>query len=434
MIYALAGGLAFAITMLAVLFQRYRLAEHKAARQNALANRYHHLMREVNDAVFVIDVANGNILEANQQAARWLGYTDAELATKKVFDIYPPDDIARSAEIVAKVWEEKGLIFEDLPLYTRSGERLPVECSAKVLAFADRPSVAIYARDIRERLRLQNEILMQKREIEEKNQDLTDSITYARRIQEAILPGTVLIDHPAFSSFVNYEPRDIVSGDFFWTLTHHTETTYHYIAVADCTGHGVPGAFMSILGTTLLTKIVRERGILEPGQILTELDHEVRLALKQEHGQNQSDTLDGMDIALCRLHTPTASIAYAGAFRSLYWVRVNASTGLPELHTFEATRQAVGGRKEANVSGFEQHYLALEPNDTIYLFTDGVTDQFGGPQRRKFSYKRLQALLLDYHPQSMPRQSQLLAQVCADWQGNLGQTDDRLLIGLRYQP
>jgi serine phosphatase RsbU (regulator of sigma subunit) len=364
-----------------------------------------------------------------------LGYTDEELATKQVFDIYPPEDIGRSAEIVARVWTSGGEVFDDLPLYTRSGERLPVECSARVLAFAERPSVAIYARDIRERLRLQNEILAQKHEIEEKNQNLTDSITYARRIQEAILPSPVLIDHAAFSSFVNYDPRDIVSGDFFWTLAHqHAGMTFHYVAVADCTGHGVPGAFMSILGTTLLTKIVRERGIAEPGEILTALDHEVRVALKQEHGQNQSDTLDGMDIALCRVNASTGTVTYAGAFRSLYWIRMNTATGLPELLTLEATRQAVGGRKEADSPSFEQHHLALQPNDTIYLFTDGVTDQFGGPQRRKFSYKRLQTLLLEHHAQPLAHQSRLLAQACADWQGELEQTDDRLLVGLRYAP
>ena len=180
---------------------------------NKQINNYQSIIDQANDAMIVIDIVDGRIHQSNPSAAALLGYSQKELEKKSLFDLHPKEDLERSSSIVADVWEKGGLIYKDIPFVTKSGDILPVECSAKVAPFAGRPAIVIYARDIRERLRLEAEVQVQKTIIEQKNKDITDSINYAKRIQTAILPTDEEMNKVASDYFVFYRPKDIVSGD-----------------------------------------------------------------------------------------------------------------------------------------------------------------------------------------------------------------------------
>src|SRR4051812_31853801 len=208
---------------------------------------YENITQQANDAMFVIDIVNGNIYTANPKLSELLGYDHDKLLKLTVFDLHPKEMLHRSSEVIADVWEKKGLIYTDVPLLTASGEILPVECSAKVIPYDGRPAILIYARDIRERLKMEKDIRDKNKIIEEKNKDITDSINYAQRIQQAILSDKSEIKKQLPDSFVLFKPKDIVSGDFYW-FSHKEGTTF--IAAADCTGHGVPGAFMSMVANS----------------------------------------------------------------------------------------------------------------------------------------------------------------------------------------
>src|ERR1700741_4422417 len=209
----------------------------------ALENIVYH----TNDALYVVEIVHGKLLHINHSAALLLGYSTDELIKKTYFDLVPREFLNSSAEKIAIVWENKGLVFTDVPFMHKNGEVIPVESSAKVGTFDEKPAIVIYARDMRERLRLENEIREINTELKQKNKDVTDSIRYALRIQEAILPHEEDIREILPEHFILFKPRDIVSGDFYSIekIKTNTGTELIGIVVADCTGHGVPGAFMS---------------------------------------------------------------------------------------------------------------------------------------------------------------------------------------------
>jgi serine phosphatase RsbU (regulator of sigma subunit) len=258
--------------------------------------------------------------------------------------------------------------------------------------------------------------------IEQKHQDVTESITYAKRIQSAILPLFSVIQTALPESFVLYIPRDIVSGDFYWFLDKGDKT---YLAAVDCTGHGVPGAFMSMVGHTLLNEIIDQKGISDPGMILNELDNSVRFVLKQDN--YESSTRDGMDICLITLDKQKSTIEYAGANRPLWIVR--KTKGNLILDEIKATKTAIGGIREEEVN-FISHAIPVNPGDSIYLTTDGFADQFSADDK-KFMTRKLKDLLLSVQDKSMQEQMKLLEEYHLEWKGNADQTDDVLVIGVR---
>lgn len=264
-----------------------------------------------------------------------------------------------------------------------------------------------------------SEVEKQKALIEEKNKSITDSINYARRIQSAILPEVNEFTTAFPESFVFYRPKDIVSGDFYWIASSGSFTFY---ATADCTGHGVPGGFMSVLGASLLNEIVNEKGITEPADILVMMRDRIILALRQkgETGENK----DGMDMVLCRVDRTRNELVYAAANNPLWIMRKDG------LHEFPADKQPVGIGIE-NPGKFRQHTVQLEPGDVIYTFTDGFADQFGGPKGKKFKYAQLKTLLDTQRTAPMKEQELHLARVFEDWKGTLEQVDDILVIGVR---
>lgn len=255
--------------------------------------------------------------------------------------------------------------------------------------------------------------------VEQKNRDITDSINYAKRIQKAILPLDVEIQKSLPQSFVLFKPRDIVSGDFYWFSKIENK---NILACVDCTGHGVPGAFMSMIGNSLLNEIVYEKKIHEPAKILNYLNEGVRLSLKQNKQDNE--THDGMDIALISIED--MNLQYAGAHRPLYMLRNG------EIKEMTANKFAIGGMQLGDDKKvFENNVIPLEKGDTLYMFTDGFVDQFGGEKGKKFMSKRFQELLLSIQDKTMDDQKILLDDVIEKWKGNIEQVDDILVIGVK---
>jgi serine phosphatase RsbU (regulator of sigma subunit) len=255
--------------------------------------------------------------------------------------------------------------------------------------------------------------------IEEKNKDITDSINYASRIQRALLTDLNEIRGLSQKSFVLFLPKDIVSGDFYWFNRSGDKLT---VVAADCTGHGVPGALMSMLGISFLEEIIINRKITDSGQILDQLRKEILRALHQS-SKNQ-DTKDGMDISLCIIDQTKSNIQYSGAFNSLYLIRNG------ELIEYHADRMPIGisGLSDKNFSSQNIPYL---PGDIIYMFSDGYADQFGGPLNKKFKYPTLKTLLTEVHKFPPDKQKKILERRFIDWKGNSIQTDDVLIIGLK---
>ncbi|MFI5148718.1 MAG: tetratricopeptide repeat protein [Bacteroidia bacterium] len=262
--------------------------------------------------------------------------------------------------------------------------------------------------------------------IEEKNKDITDSINYAQRIQNAILPTEELVKALFPESFVLFRPKDIVSGDFYFV---EKADDIIYLAVADCTGHGVPGAMVSVVGHNSLTRAIHEFGLREPGRILDKLSELVEATFTK----HEKDVKDGMDISLCALHLKTRTLEWAGANNPLWIIRkeqnkVNATTSAV-IKEWKADKQPVGkheGRKD-----FTTHSIQLEEGDTLICFSDGYADQFGGEKGKKFKYKPLQELLCSIVHWPMDEQKKVLLKSFENWKGSLEQVDDVCIIGAR---
>jgi tetratricopeptide (TPR) repeat protein len=261
-------------------------------------------------------------------------------------------------------------------------------------------------------------IAQQKALVEQKNKEVTESLQYAQHIQQAVLPETNKLQQLLKECFVLYLPKDIVSGDFYSIISKGDKIV---LAVADCTGHGVAGAFMSIIGTSLLQQIVNEKNVVLPDSILNQLNEGVIAALKQR----DNILNDGMDICLITLDAKNDMLHYAGANRPLWVVRNN------EVLVFNPDKLSVGGwHMKGNIT-YSCQCIVLKPNDAIYLFTDGYADQFGGDFGKKMMTKKFKQLLCDIHQQDMPRQKETLLKYFNSWKGIHDQVDDVLVIGFR---
>lgn len=409
------------------VYMRQQFVESRLKVVEAEKSNYESIIDQANDAMFVIDIVDGRVHQCNPSAAQLLGYTKAELEKKTLFQLQPPELTEKSSSTVADVWEKKGLIYNDIPFITKSGETIPVECSAKVAPFAGRPAIVIYARDITERLRLEKEIHVQSEVIEEKNKDITASIEYSKRIQRSVFIEKNKIKEYAPESFILFKPRDIVSGDFYWfTETHSAaqpENALLVVAAVDCTGHGVPGAFMSIIGHTLLNRTVNNPEIASPADALNFINREIKKTLNQK--AYEAAIRDGMDIALSVIDFKNLNLSFAGANNPLFIVRNE------ELIELKATKQPITASSDSVAFPFTNEIFELQKGDAVYLFTDGFADQFGGPKGKKFMYKRFREALISVQAHPMDEQKNLLFEILKAWKGDLEQVDDVLVIGIK---
>ncbi|HLG03215.1 MAG TPA: two-component regulator propeller domain-containing protein, partial [Bacteroidia bacterium] len=287
--------------------------------------------------------------------------------------------------------------------------------------------VIIFIRHRTAAIKKENRILEAKvaertQELAEKNADITASIEYAKRIQSAILPDHDVLYQHFRESFVLYKPKDIVSGDFYWFAEKNDKAI---VVVADCTGHGVPGALMSMIGHNLLNQIVLEKGITEPDEILNRLNNGVRSALKQDH--SDQDTTDGMDIAVCVHDRNKNEMLFAGALRPLILIR----KGL--MSKVDSDRFPIGGSQDSQHKKFTLHRFMVDPGDSIYLFSDGFADQFGGEKGKKFMLKRLLDQLISIQPLPMKEQLAVLDRTFESWREGFEQVDDVLLVGIKIR-
>ena len=256
------------------------------------------------------------------------------------------------------------------------------------------------------------------KELEIKNREITDSIVYAQRIQSAILPETKKIAETFKDSFILFLPKDIVSGDFY---AFFLKDDYSIIVAADCTGHGVAGAFMSMIGSSLLNRIIIEKGITKPAIILDQLHKAVIESLRQT--ENESN--DGMDVSICCFDFIQNKLEYAGANRPLWLIRNN------ELEVIKPDKFPIGGTQISRQNDYTNHILELNANDSIYIFTDGFADQFGGINFKKMMTGKLKELLLSIQNLSMPDQKNFLQNFFNNWKGIIEQVDDVLVIGIK---
>ena len=295
------------------------------------------------------------------------------------------------------------------------------------------------------------EIVRHKQIVEEKNKEVLDSITYAERIQSAILPPLSLVKQLFPQSFIFYKPKDIVAGDFYWLENVEAEI---YFSAADCTGHGVPGAMMSVMCSNALTKCVKELGLTKPGEIL---DATTKI-IEGRFERSEQMVLDGMDLALCKLNLKTKKLEYAGANNPLWIIRkaniippsfgggaeggggktpreqavvleTKADDSARNLIEVKADKQPIG--RYYDRKPYTNQQLQLQKGDTIYIFSDGYVDQFGGPKGKKFKSKPFKNLLLSIAGENMVRQNELIDKAFEDWRGENEQVDDVCIIGVK---
>lgn len=257
-------------------------------------------------------------------------------------------------------------------------------------------------------------------EIEQMHKDITDSINYAKQIQEAMLPETGLLEKYIPKSFIIYKPKDIISGDFYWF---NEVAGKIVVVVADCTGHGVPGALMSMVGNNLLNDIVSAKKITRPGKILSELDAGVRKLLKQDVRGNK--TQDGMDITVCSIDKKTKTLEFAGAKHHLFYFRER------KLELIKGDRMSVGGFQTEAKRTYTNHKIHYTAGDTLYMFSDGYADQFGGRKDKRMQTKNLVKLIQSTLALGLQEQEDLLLEWFSKWKGSQKQTDDILLIGMQ---
>lgn len=343
------------------------------------------------------------------------GYKQLEMIGQSDIEHVHPDHRASFSHIFTRLRENPlEQIKVEYAYKTKAGEYIWLESAGtNGLSDAGINGYLIRTSDITERKRIEIEVHQQNRKI-------TESIQYAKRIQSAILPNARLIHRALPDSFILYKPRDVVSGDFPWFAQVKSDI---YMAAVDCTGHGVPGALLSLVAYFLLNDIVRSRRVTDPSKILDLLDEGVSTTLRSD---DDGGTKDGMDISLCKINVAQREVVYAGAHRSLYVMRGGV------LEEVKGNKFAIGGGIFKNQTNFTSTKLTLAPGDSIYFCSDGYADQFGGPKGRKFGAPNFRQILTRVHAMPMHAAFAVFESEWEKWKGTQKQTDDVLLIGVKF--
>jgi len=390
-----------------------KASELKLTEQNDRLRKLSIIAEQMNEAVFITD-NTGAVEYYNYGMVRNSGYSNSEfdIIVKRLKNIQNMSSHPGIQTVVDGFKTKPDTVFYDSSHKKKDGSIMWTTASLSPVYNDDElEHIVVVYTDITKRHNIA-------KQLKQSNKDLTDSILYAKQIQRAVLPEKNILQQIFKSSFVFYQPRDIVSGDFYWFSQ---IKDFIFIAAADCTGHGVPGALMSMIGNEFLHQIINSSNIQSPGAALEALDKMIVRALHQNTDGDDS-MKDGMDIAFCAIHLPTLTCQYAGAFNPLYLIREG------ELQVFEATKDSIGGNFSKN-KHFETHNIDLKPKDRVYIFSDGYTDQFGGSNNKKFTRKRFKNLLLSLQDTPMPEQQAVLKSTFLEWKGDKRQVDDMLIIG-----
>ncbi len=264
------------------------------------------------------------------------------------------------------------------------------------------------------------ELAIRNKELEEKKKDLLDSIRYAYRIQTALAPPQYLVDKLLPEHFILYLPKDVVSGDFYYVSEFKDKILF---AAVDCTGHGVPGALMSVIGFNGFVQAVQAENVNTPAELLSFLDEYVNDVLRQTH--DESGVKDSMDLAVCTVDFQKKEVMYAGAYNPLYYVKRG------EFFEIKADKLPIGVNVDGVVDIYTNHIVQLTGGDSVYIFSDGYADQFGGPRNKKFKYRQLKELIMSVQHKSMKEQGEIFKKTLIEWQGDEEQIDDILVMGIR---
>jgi len=311
--------------------------------------------------------------------------------------------------------EEKNRLFKDL-------ENLKLHFSELEATNNHLIAATWRERDLKKKLSETIEELKTTRQIvESQNKRITESINYARKIQLAINPTEADLKNYYNDSFIFYSPKDVISGDFPWIFN---TDDYLYVAAVDCTGHGVPGAMMSMIGNLLLNDIVNDGNILLPSQILRKLHLSVVQTLKQNFSDSNSN--DGMDMGLCRIDKKNKQIIFSGAHRPLFFLRNGVVT------IYSGNKFPIGGMHYKGMNNFSDEHIDFTNGDTIFLFTDGLPDQIGGEEKRKLMTKTIKTFLEEVSTDDMQTIKEKSINYYQSWKGNHKQIDDVLLMGIRF--
>ena len=386
----------------------------KAEKEQILRGRMQALSENSEDIIMRLD-KEGILHYVNPIIEKYLGLKPKAIKEKDIttFDI---DDSTISIwkEIVLEAYKTESKQEREMTFKTAEETYvMHINVMPEYSEDGKMDTVLMVSHDITERKKI--ELLIQ-----DKNEKITQSINYAQRIQTAILPDNKVIRKYLPESFMYYKPKDVVSGDFPWFYEKGDEL---YLAAVDCTGHGVPGAMMSLIGYFLLNEINSHTETLAPSVVLDKLDEAVRTTLRQD--DPNSESRDGMDVGICKINLKEMKIEYAGAHRPLFFIRRG------NLEEYKGNRKAIGGKKMKD-EVFVNYELDIKKGDTIYYFSDGLPDQFGGPEQKKYSPRRIREMVVNNADKTMPQINQLFEKDFEKWMSTYKQIDDVLLIGIRF--
>ncbi|MGD1843850.1 MAG: PAS domain S-box protein [Salibacteraceae bacterium] len=399
-----------------VLNSRDITERRKAEQEQIMRGKMQALSENSQDIIMRFNLG-GEFLYVNPRINEYTGLRKT-LFTGKTYEQMDlnPKIVDAWKSILQKTQETGKLVAQEVDFPSRKGDRVMLTTAIPEFgADENLETVLVVAHDITERKK--QEVL-----IRETNKKITDSINYAQRLQKAIVPDTNYIQKEFPKSFIFYEPRDVVSGDFPY---YYEKGDLLYLAAVDCTGHGVPGAMLSLIGFSVLNEILGHDRVYNAGETLDLMHQGVVKTLKQDHEDNVK-TADGMDVAIVRVNKKTREVSFSGAHRPLYHI-----TG-GELIQYKGDRFPIGGTQYKKRSNFTNHLFTYQEGDGIYFFSDGLPDQFGGPEKMKYGPKRIREKLLEHQDMPMGAMHDLFAQEFKDWKGDVKQLDDVLMIGIRF--
>ena len=391
-----------------------KLAEKEQRRRGQMQS----LSENSNDVIMRLGSESKKFFYLNPTFTSFTGIEVNDALNKSIEEVHLPNGMKDFFETAIEGMKKNPKNSENEFYLEKDGENTIMQISS-IPEFNDLKeleTVLFVAHDITERKQIEIEI-------KDKNQKINDSINYAKRIQNAILPDNGVLKEYFNDSFIFYKPKDVVSGDFPWLFE---KDDVVYVAAVDCTGHGVPGALLSFIGYFILQNIVDHERELNAAQVCDELHYGVRKTLRQD--KDGANARDGMDIALCKYNKKTKVLEYAGAHRPLYLLRND------ELEIFKGDRKAIGGIPHKNKveKDFTNYVIDIKKDDKIFFFSDGLPDQIGGERKKKYQAKRMRELIIDNSNFTMSDYSDKFVNDFEEYQGENKQIDDVLLIGIGF--